>query len=56
MMQAVAYGETHVGRGSATSIAMHFPDSGFRVLRVTNDDVIHDVDAVLEEFLQLVRV
>lgn len=48
-------GETHVGRGLQDQARDEFlKQNGFRVLRVTNDDVLQSLDAVLEQILQLV--
>ena len=48
-------GETHVGRGAQDRQRDAFlQHNGFRVLRVTNDEVLRSMDAVLEAVLRLV--
>ncbi len=48
-------GQTHVGRGAQDRKRDAFlKRSGFRVFRVTNDEVLHSMDAVLEAIMRLV--
>lgn len=47
-------GESHVGRGQQDEQRDRFlKRNGFHVLRVINDDVLHELDAVLEAVLRL---
>jgi very-short-patch-repair endonuclease len=48
-------GESHVGRGERDRQRDKFlGQNGFRVLRVTNDEVLQSMDAVLETVLRLI--
>ncbi len=49
-------GESHVGRGAEDARRTRCLESkGLKVIRVTNDDVLGSLDAVLEHILQVLR-
>jgi len=46
-------GDSHIGRADYDrERQQHIESEGFRVLRIGNDDVIKDLDAVVEAVLQ----
>ena len=50
-------GESHVGRGHVDAARTgHLKTLGYRIMRVTNDDVLSDVDSVGIAILEAARV
>ena len=47
-------GESHVGRGNSDAARDSYLEShGLRVLRITNDDVLQEPEAVMRAILQI---
>ena len=50
-------GESHVGRGDVDAArTAHLKRLGYRIMRVTNDDVLSDVDSVGMAILEAARI